>query len=87
MISKIENRLVKYFKNRKKLNKISQKIKHHLSADHGQLILFFVTIFAIDSAIPDFIVVGIVRKKLNFRLFLLPSIIGKTIVYAPVIFI
>ncbi len=87
MISKIENRLVKYFKNRKKLNKISQKIKHHLSADHGQLILFFVTIFAIDSAIPDFIVVGIVRKKLNFRLFLLASIIGKTIVYAPVIFI
>jgi membrane protein YqaA with SNARE-associated domain len=31
--------------------------------------------------------VGIVRKKLNFRLFLLASIIGKTIVYAPVIFI
>lgn len=87
MISRIENRIIKYFENKKGLNKINQKIKKHLDANHGQLILFFVTILAIDSAIPDFVVVGIVRKKLNFRLFLLASIIGKTIVYAPVIFL
>ncbi len=87
IISRIENRIIKYFENKKNLNKINQRIKKHLDANHGQLILFFVTIFAIDSAIPDFVVVGIVRKKLNFRLFLLASIIGKAIVYAPVIFI
>lgn len=87
IISRIENKILKYFENKKSLNKINQKIKKHLDANHGQLILFFVTIIAIDSAIPDFVVVGIVRKKLNFLLFLLAAIIGKAIVYAPVIFI
>jgi len=87
IISRIENKIIKYFENKKGLNKINQKIKKHLDTNHGQLILLFVTILAIDSAIPDFVVVGIVRKKMNFRLFLLSCIIGKTIVYAPVIFL
>ncbi len=87
IISRTENRIVKYFENKKKLSRINHWIKGHLNAKHGQFILFLITIFAIDSAIPDFIVVGIVRKKLNFWLFLLAAIIGKTIVYAPVIFI
>jgi len=87
VISRIENKIAKYIQNKKKLSKINQKIKSHLWANHWQLLLFIITIVAIDSAIPDFVVVWIVRKRLNFLLFMIAAIIGKAIVYAPVIFI
>jgi len=87
IISRIEHKIAKYIENKKKLSKINQKIKSHLWANHWQLLLFLITILAIDSAIPDFVIVWIVRKKLNFWLFIIAAIIGKTIVYAPVILI
>ncbi|MFA5747784.1 MAG: hypothetical protein WC872_01590 [Candidatus Absconditabacterales bacterium] len=86
-ISRFEYRISKYIENRKGLSKINKKIKNYLSTKDSKIILFLATIFAIDSAIPDIVVVGIVRKKLPFPLFILAAIIGKCTVYLPVIWL
>lgn len=84
-ISRLENRFAKYIENKKRLSRINNKITTYLETRNSKLVLFLLTIVAIDSAIPDIVVIGIVRKKLPFILFILAAIIGKATVYLPVI--
>lgn len=84
-ISRLENRFAKYIENRKRLSRINNKITTYLETRNSKLVLFLLTIVAIDSAIPDIVVIGIVRKKLPFLLFILAALIGKATVYLPVI--
>lgn len=84
-ISRLENRFANYIENKKKLSKLNTKIKNFLETKNSKLILFLLTIVAIDSAIPDIVAIGIVRKRLPFSLFILAAIIGKSTVYLPVI--
>ena len=76
-ISRLENRISLYIENRKRLSKFNSKITNYLETRNSKLVLFLITIVAIDSAIPDIVVIGIVRKKLPFALFILAAIIGK----------
>jgi membrane protein YqaA with SNARE-associated domain len=84
-ISRLENRFAKYLENRKRLSKLNKKITNYLETRNSKRVLFLLTIVAIDSAIPDIVAIGIVRKKLPFPLFILAAIIGKCTVYLPVI--
>lgn len=84
-ISRLENRFATYVENRKGLNKFNKKITNYLETKNSKRILFLLTIIAIDSAIPDIAAIGIVRKRLPFRLFIIAAIIGKSTVYLPVI--
>jgi membrane protein YqaA with SNARE-associated domain len=84
-ISRLEKRISKYLENRKRLSKLNKKITNYLESKNSRRVLFLLTIVAIDSAIPDIIAIGIVRKKLPFPLFILAAIIGKCTVYLPVI--
>jgi hypothetical protein len=84
-ISRIENRISKYMENRKRLSKLNKKITTYLETRNSKRVLFLLTIVAIDSAIPDIVAIGIVRKKLPFPLFILAAFIGKCTVYLPVI--
>jgi len=84
-ISRIERKIAKYLENKKKISKFNNKIKNYLETKNNKLVLFLLTIVAIDSAIPDIIAIGIVRKKLPFRMFIIAVVIGKSTVYLPVI--
>lgn len=84
-ISRLEHKFAIYIGNRKRLSKLNNKITNYLETKNSKRILFLLTIVAIDSAIPDIIAIGIVRKKLPFPLFILAVIIGKCTVYLPVI--
>ena len=84
-ISRLEYRISAYVESKRKLNNLNTRIKNYLTTKNSMALLFFATIIAIDSAIPDIVVVGIVRKKLPFPLFVLAAIIGKATVYLPVI--
>ncbi|MCX6825378.1 MAG: hypothetical protein NTY80_04130 [candidate division SR1 bacterium] len=84
-ISRLQNRFAIYISNRKRLSKINNKITNYLETRNSKLILFLLTIVAIDSAIPDIVAIGIVRKRLPFWLFIIAAIIGKSTVYLPVI--
>lgn len=84
-ISRIEKRFADYIENRSRLSKINKKITNFLETKNSRLVLFLLTIVAIDSAIPDIVAIGIVRKRLPFRLFALAALIGKCTVYLPVI--
>jgi membrane protein YqaA with SNARE-associated domain len=84
-ISRLENRLAKYLENKKRLSKLNKKITNYLETKNSKRVLFLLTIVAIDSAIPDIVATGIVRRKLPFPLFILAAIIGKSTVYLPVI--
>lgn len=84
-ISRLEKRLAKYIANKKRLSKMNNKITSYLETRKSKGVVFLLTILAIDSAIPDIVVIGIVRKKLPFFLFILAAIIGKATVYLPVI--
>ena len=84
-ISRLENKFAKYVENRERLNKFNKKITSYLETRNSKRILFLLTIVAIDSAIPDIVAIGIVRKRLPFPLFILAAIIGKCTVYLPII--
>ncbi|MEI6773550.1 MAG: hypothetical protein WCL18_01660 [bacterium] len=84
-ISRLENRFATYIENRKRLSKLNNRITNYLETRNSKLILFLLTIVAIDSAIPDIVVVGIVRKRLPFPLFIIAAVIGKATVYLPII--
>lgn len=84
-ISRIEKKFATYIEDRRRLSKLNKKITNYLETRNSKLILFLLTIVAIDSAIPDVVVIGIVRKKLPFRLFIVAAIIGKSTVYLPII--
>jgi hypothetical protein len=84
-ISRLEKRFAKYLENRKRLSKLNTKITNYLETRNSKLVLFLLTIVAIDSAIPDIVAIGIVRKRLPFPLFILAAMIGKCTVYLPVI--
>jgi len=84
-ISRLEKRFVKYMENKKWLSKLNTRITNYLETKNSKLVLFLLTIIAIDSAIPDIIAIGIVRKKLPFPLFIIAALIGKSTVYLPVI--
>ncbi len=83
--SRIEKKFTEYIENKKRLNKLNQKITKHLKTKNSKMGLFLLTIVAIDSAIPDIVAIGIIRKSLPFPLFILATIIGKSIVYLPII--
>ena len=74
-ISRIENKFAKYIEDRKRLSKLNNKITNYLETKNSKLVLFLLTIIAIDSAIPDIIAIGIVRKRLPFPLFIIAAII------------
>ena len=84
-ISRLEKKFATYIENRSRLSKLNKKITNYLETKNSKLVLFLLTIVAIDSAIPDIIAIGIVRKRLPFVLFILAAIIGKSTVYLPVI--
>ena len=84
-ISRLENRFAAYIENRKGLSKFNKKITKYLETRNSKRILFLLTIVAIDSAIPDIVAIGIVRKRLPFWLFIIAALIGKSTVYLPVI--
>ncbi|MCX6824298.1 MAG: hypothetical protein NT085_04175 [candidate division SR1 bacterium] len=84
-ISRRENKFAIYIENRKGLSNFNKKITNYLEKRNSKRILFLLTIVAIDSAIPDIVAIGIVRKRLPFPLFILAAIIGKSTVYLPVI--
>ncbi len=84
-ISRLENKFATYIENRKKLNKLNNKLTGYLETKNSKLVLFLLTIVAIDSAIPDIVAIGIIRKRLPFPLFVIAAIIGKATVYLPVI--
>lgn len=84
-ITRLENKFATYIENRKWLNKFNKKITNYLGTKNSKRTLFLLTIVAIDSAIPDIVVVGMVRKRLPFSLFIIAAIIGKITVYLPVI--
>ncbi len=84
-ISRLENKFATYIQNRKWLSKFNKKITNYLETRNSKRILFLLTIVAIDSAIPDIVAIGIVRKRLPFPLFIIAAIIGKSTVYLPVI--
>lgn len=84
-ISRLENKFATYIENRKWLSKFNKKITNYLWTKNSKRALFLLTIVAIDSAIPDIVAIGIVRKRLPFPLFVLAAIIGKSTVYLPVI--
>ena len=84
-ISRLENRFAKYLENKKRLSNLNRKITNYLETKNSKRVLFLLTIVAIDSAIPDIIAIGIVRKRLPFPLFILAAFIGKCTVYLPVI--
>jgi len=84
-ISRLEHRFAKYIENKKRLSKLNKKITNYLETRNSKWVLFLLTIVAIDSAIPDVVAIGIVRKKLPFPLFIIAAIIGKCTVYLPVI--
>jgi len=84
-ISRLENKFATYIENRKWLSKFNKKITNYLWTKNSKRALFLLTIVAIDSAIPDIVAIGIVRKRLPFPLFILAAIIGKSTVYLPVI--
>ena len=84
-ISRIEKRFGEYVENRSRLSKLNAKITGYLETKNSKLVLFLLTIVAIDSAIPDIVAIGIVRKRLPFTLFILAAVIGKSTVYLPVI--
>ena len=84
-ISRLENRFARYIENRKRLSRLNTKITNYLETKNSRRVLFLLTIVAIDSAIPDIIAIGIVRKRLPFPLFIIAAVIGKSTVYLPVI--
>lgn len=84
-ISRLENRFATYIENRKWLSKFNKKITNYLGTKNSKRALFLLTIVAIDSAIPDIVAIGIVRKRLPFWLFIIAAFIGKSTVYLPVI--
>jgi hypothetical protein len=84
-ISRLQKKIARYIENRRRLNKFNKKITNYLETKNSKLVLFLLTIVAIDSAIPDIVAIGIVRKRLPFPLFILAAIIGKSTVYLPVI--
>jgi membrane protein YqaA with SNARE-associated domain len=84
-ISRLENRFARYLENKKRLSNINRKITNYLETKNSKRVLFLLTIVAIDSAIPDIVAIGIVRKRLPFRLFIVAAVIGKCTVYLPVI--
>ncbi len=84
-ISRLQKRFATYIENRERLSKLNTKITNYLETRNSKIALFLLTIVAIDSAIPDIVAIGIVRKRLPFPLFILAAIIGKSTVYLPVI--
>lgn len=84
-ISRLEKKFADYIENRRRLSKINKKITNFLETKNSKVVLFLLTIVAIDSAIPDIVAIGIVRKRLPFLLFILAAIIGKSTVYLPII--
>ena len=84
-ISRLENKFATYIENKKRLSKLNNKITNYLETKNSKLVLFLLTIVAIDSAIPDIVAIGIVRKRLPFPLFIIAAFIGKCTVYLPVI--
>lgn len=83
--SRVEYKISTYIEGKKRLSRLNAKIKHYLTHKTSKLVLFLATIVAIDSAIPDIVVIWIVRKRLPFPLFILAVIIGKATVYLPII--
>ncbi|MEI6119392.1 MAG: hypothetical protein WCP92_09740 [bacterium] len=67
------------------MSNFNNKITKYLETKNSKRILFLLTIVAIDSAIPDIVAIGIVRKRLPFPLFIIAAVIGKSTVYLPVI--
>lgn len=84
-ISHLESKFARYLENKKRLSKINTRITNYLETKNSKRVLFLLTIVAIDSAIPDIVAIGIVRKRLPFSLFILAAFIGKCTVYLPVI--
>lgn len=84
-ISRLQKRFARYVGNRKRLSKLNNKITNYLETKNSKLVLFLLTIVAIDSAIPDIVAIGIIRKRLPFPLFILAALIGKCTVYLPII--
>jgi membrane protein YqaA with SNARE-associated domain len=84
-ISRLENRFARYLENKKRLSNLNRRITNYLETKNSKRVLFLLTIVAIDSAIPDIVAIGIVRKRLPFPLFIIAAVIGKCTVYLPVI--
>ena len=76
-----------YLTHHRNLNHHEQKIQRYLERKGGGIGLFIVSAFVFGSAIPDFIIIPILRKKVNFFYFLSAAIIGKSAVYLPLIFV
>lgn len=86
-ISRLEKKFADYIENKKRISKFNKKITNYLHTRNSKVVLFLLTIVAIDSAIPDIVAIGIVRKRLPFPLFIIAAIIGKCTVYLPVIWL
>jgi len=84
-ISKVESKIVNYTKSKKRLDKVNKKIIWFLESKKNVFVFFIITVFAINSAIPDIIVIWVVRKRLKLRMFICATIIWKAIVYLPII--
>jgi membrane protein YqaA with SNARE-associated domain len=84
-ISQLKNRYARYIENKKGLRKMNKKILTYLERKDSKFIIFLLTILALDSAIPDIIVIGLVRKRISLPLFVLATIVGKSTVYLPII--
>lgn len=76
-----------YLAHHRKLSHHEERLEHYLEKKGWGIGLFVVSAFVFGSAIPDFVIIPILRKKVNFTYFFIASVIGKAAVYIPLIFI
>lgn len=62
-----------------------KKIENKLENTHNIYIVFLLTVILIQSALPDVIIVRIVRKKFNMFWFIFTFAIGKILTYLPIV--
>lgn len=69
-----------------RVQRFFQHIHDRLHMVSRKDVLFFLVIVWVQAAIPDLLVIRAVKHKLPFGLFLVAMIIGKIVVYAPIIY-
>ena len=87
VFSIIGNRIAWYIKKNEKISKNGKRLEEYMEEKWGGVGLFIFSAFMFWCALPDIVIIKIIRKKVNFFFFMTAAIVGKAGAYIPLIFI
>ncbi len=85
--SLLGNRLISYTKKNDNISQTSQRFEQYMEKKGWGIGLFIFSAIIFWSAVPDIVIIKIIRKKINFFYYVTSAILGKSAVYIPIIFI